>query len=132
MARAKSASPASARVRPLVDAVIVVTAAAAMGFGFFSEVVRGVALSGVVRGDAVLFFGLVARFVRDLVTCVCGVVLVGCCSTAPDGELRGVEDTGAGSGEGVCTGVSAEVLAAGAGSGAGSGAGASTVVELGR
>jgi hypothetical protein len=132
MARAKSASPASARVRPLVEAVIVVTAAAAMAFGFFSEVVRGVALSGVVRGVAVLFFGLVARFVRDSATCFCGVVLVGCCSTVPDEELRGVEDTGAGSGEGVCTGVSVEVLAAGAGSGLGSGAGVCTVVELGR
>jgi hypothetical protein len=131
MARAKSATPASARGRPLVEAVIVVTAGAAMGFGFFSEVVCGDVLSGVVRGDAVLFFGLVARFVRDSVTCFCGVV-VGCCSTAPDEELRGVEDTGAGSGEGVCTDVSAEVLADGAGSGAGSGAGASTVVELGR
>ena len=51
------------------------------------------------------FFGLFARFVRDSVTCFCGVVLVGCCPTAPDEELRGVEDTGAGSGEGVCTGV---------------------------
>jgi len=105
-----------------------------MGFGFFSEAVRGVALSGAVRGDAVLllFFGLVARFVWDSATCFCDAVLVGCCSTAPDDELRGVDDTGAGSGEGVRTGVSAEVLAVGAGSGAGSGAGASTVVELGR
>jgi len=115
-----------------MEAVIAATAGAAMGFGFFSEVVRGVALSGVVRGDAVLFFGLVARFVWNSVTCFCGAVLVGCCSTARDEELRGVEDTGAGSGEGVRNGVSAEVLAAGAGSGAGSGAGASTVVELGR
>jgi hypothetical protein len=117
-----------------MEAVIAATAGAAMGFGCFSEVVRGVALSGVVRGDAVLllFFGLVARSVWDPVTCFCGAVLVGCCSTGPDEELRGVEDTGAGSGEGVRTGVSAEVLAAGAGSGAGSGAGASTVVELGR
>ena len=115
-----------------MEAVIVVTAGAAMGFGFFSEVVCGDALSGVVRGDAVLFFGLVARFVRDPVTCFCGVVLVGCCSTAPDEELRGVEGAGEGSGDGVCTGVTAEVLAGGAGSGVGSGAGACAVVELGR
>jgi hypothetical protein len=104
-----------------------------MGFGFFFEVGCGVALSGVVRGDAVLFFGLVARFARDSMTCFCGVVLVGCCSTAPDEELRGVDDTaGAGSGEGACTDVSAEGLAAGAGSGAGSGAGLCTAVVLGR
>jgi hypothetical protein len=92
-----------------------------MGFVFFS---------GVVRGDAVASFKPFLWLVRDSETCFCGVVLVGCCPTAPDEELRGVEVTGAGSGsgEGVCTGFRAEVLADGSASGTGD----CTAVVLGR
>ncbi len=107
------------------------TAGAAMRFATFFSVVG--------RGDAVPSFTRFSWFARGdserggFDTCFCGVVLVGCCPTAPDVELRGVEATGAGSGEGVYTGVSvctgcAEALA----DGSGSGVGACTAVVLGR
>ena len=95
-----------------METAIVGTSGAATGFAFFS---------GVVRGDAVASFKPFLWFARDSETRFCGAVLVGCCPPALDDELRGGEVMGAGSGsgEGVCTGFSAEVLADGFGSGAG-------------